>query len=146
MQNKLDEAVVVFKQGLKSKDRTRTPLKILNNLATIEYRLKDYASAEAHLKAALDVDYDQTSPHNALGAIYGTTGKLDKAVFHFKECSRLNPGSPEPHFNLGTLYVGVDDLYNAEEQFNEALRIQPGHPGAINNMKVVQYRRLHGKK
>ena len=45
----------MYKQGLWSSDRTRIPLKILNNLATVEYKLGDYISAEAHLKAALEV-------------------------------------------------------------------------------------------
>ncbi len=54
-QGKLEESVSMYKQGLWSSDRTRVPLKILNNLATVEYKLGDYISAEAHLKAALEV-------------------------------------------------------------------------------------------
>ena len=45
----------MYKRGLHSVDKSRVPLKILNNLATVEFQQGDYVAAELHFKAAIQV-------------------------------------------------------------------------------------------
>lgn len=145
-QGKVQECIAMYKRGLNSIDKSRVPLKILNNLATVEFQQGDHAAAELHFKMAIQIEPTHITAHNGLGALYGSIGQQEKSEYHFREALKINPSYAEGHFNLGTLMVQQGRLDEGEAHLLRTLEINPQHHGARNNLEVVHFqRRQQGK-
>jgi len=68
---------------------------ILNNLAWIEYKLKNYAKAKFHIDKALFKKPDNSKINDTLGMIYLATGKVELAISTFKKALLLAPGDSD---------------------------------------------------
>jgi type IV pilus assembly protein PilF len=58
---------------------------------------------------------------NALGLVYYSKEKYDKAVAHFQKAIALNPQESDAHHNLGHLYLTQGRFVPAIEEFKKAL-------------------------
>lgn len=94
-----------------------------------------YAKAQYNLETILanpTADADPTSKtnlalaHNQLGIGFAQQGNTIKAVSHFSDAARLEPGNAMAHFNLGLALMAEKRRTEAIAEFREALRIQPG--------------------
>ncbi|HXU33168.1 MAG TPA: protein kinase [Thermoanaerobaculia bacterium] len=117
--------------------RERLP-KDLNNLAGINYRLGDYAHAEAGYREALDLWQQVGIPYDQHKAILANLGTITTSLGHFDEAERWyrkllalgerlhGPDSPEAaqgHARLGNVAFNRGDLQTAEARLRKAIEI-----------------------
>ncbi len=80
---------------------------------------KDYKTALAALKKALDVDKNNPDVHNYLGYSYRNLGDYDSAFKHYNQALVLSPGHKAAHEYIGEAYLMKNDLAKAEEHLNK---------------------------
>jgi Flp pilus assembly protein TadD len=80
---------------------------------------KDYKTALAALKKALDVDKNNPDVHNYLGYSYRNLGDYDSAFKHYQQALVLSPGHKAAHEYIGEAYLMKNDLAKAEEHLNK---------------------------
>lgn len=80
---------------------------------------KDYKTALAALKKALDVDKNNPDVHNYLGYSYRNLGDYDSAFKHYEQALMLSPGHKAAHEYIGEAYLIKNDLPKAEEHLNK---------------------------
>lgn len=68
---------------------------ILNNLAWVEYKLKNYAKAKKHIDEALVEKPNNGKINDTLGLIYLATGKVELAISTFEKALILAPGDKD---------------------------------------------------
>jgi 4-amino-4-deoxy-L-arabinose transferase-like glycosyltransferase len=64
-------------------------------------------------------------------------GKLDEALYQYREAVRLTPGYAVAHNNLGLAFDQKGQTDEAIRQFQEALRLKPDIAGARKNLDAV---------
>jgi Flp pilus assembly protein TadD len=68
-------------------------------------------------------------------------GKVDDAIAHYREASRLDPGSPEPRVNAGRALAGQGRTEEALVELQEAVRLQPGDADSHYDVAVLLARK-----
>ena len=76
-------------------------------------------------------------PHNNLGTILLSRGRLQEAVDEFQTALGLKPDYADAHYNLGIAMVKQGNLTDGISHFSETLRLQPGNVKALNNMAAT---------
>jgi hypothetical protein len=69
---------------------------------------------------------DEYQAHLSLAATLKDQGRIDEAVGHLEDASRLKPEAAEPHTGLGLLRVGQGAYADALPHFTTAARLAPG--------------------
>jgi tetratricopeptide (TPR) repeat protein len=82
--------------------------------------------------------------HNNLGIALSQEGKLDGAIWHFKQAVRINPGFAGAHNNLGNALLQLSRPSEAMKEYAQALQIKPDYAEAHYNFgnALVQLGRL----
>jgi tetratricopeptide (TPR) repeat protein len=93
---------------------------------------------------ALEVTENNYLIHNNLGNIYFREGKLDKAIHHYSESLRINPGFALAHNNLGAAMLRAGDIEKAIFHFQTALRLNPDDKDARNNLNKTLVHKYFG--
>ncbi len=75
--------------------------------------------------------------HYDMGAMLVRQGKVQEAIRHWEQASRLNPDSPVMHNNLGAALLGQGRLREAISHFEQALRIKPDYAEAHYNLGLA---------
>ena len=86
---------------------------------------------------ALAVDGNDPDAHANLALAYKDTGNNRKAVRHFRESIRLNPGNPVTHNNLGNILRLVDQPREAARSYERALKLQPSFAECWSNLAAA---------
>ncbi len=73
-------------------------------------------------------------PHNNLGTILLSRGRLQEAVDEFQTALGLKPDYADAHYNLGIAMVKQGNLTDGISHFSETLRLRPRNVKALNNM------------
>ncbi|OGR03453.1 MAG: hypothetical protein A2511_02820 [Deltaproteobacteria bacterium RIFOXYD12_FULL_50_9] len=76
-------------------------------------------------------------PQNNYGKVLKAKGRIDEAIYHFKEAIRINPHYDQAHYNLGNALEGSGMLEEALGHYEEAIRSNPKFALAHYNMGVV---------
>jgi len=82
---------------------------------------------------AVNVTEDNDLAHYNYGNELANAGRVEDAVFHYREALRINPGSAKTHNNLGVLLAGSGLFEEAVQHYQEALRLYPEYAFAHNN-------------
>ncbi len=70
----------------------------------------------------------------ALGLIFGRTGRIIEATHSFERSVALNPSDPATHNNLGVYLRDLGRIEDSILHYLEAIRLQPNYPEAHNNL------------
>lgn len=89
----------------------------------LHQKLADYY--EAH-------DADQRDWHLGRAALQRgiaeyRSNRVEPAIPHLEEATRLIPDDPDPWYYLGEMYFHLGQFGEAREAYRECLRVQPGH-------------------
>ncbi len=92
---------------------------------------EDLATAETHLRAAIEANPGEASSHAYLGAVLLATGRPDDAILATDFALSLQPDGFAPQMKAGELWFRLGDPDRAAELFLGALRAaSPGSPEA----------------
>jgi tetratricopeptide (TPR) repeat protein len=83
------------------------------------------AGAIEELRAAIALDAQDPTSHDALGVALGDSGQLEAAIVQFREAVQLSPDRADFHFHLGLVLDRLDRPGEAVGSFARALRLQP---------------------
>jgi tetratricopeptide (TPR) repeat protein len=117
---KFDEAEAVYKEIL-----TKNPSipQVHYNLGYIYGQKKDWASAEAAYKKALELRPDYSEASVALSRVYQDSGQGDKALALMSQAGE----DPKVLFNLGVMHLNANKHEEAEAAFKKAEAQDPGN-------------------
>lgn len=107
--------------------------RMLRGMAYVE--LKDYASAETDLYAAVKKSRKSYSIYRALYGALEAQGKTDEAKEVLNEALELSGSSGEDYFNRGMIYIDLQDDTNAMEMFTKSY--DKGYKAALLGMGEV---------
>jgi hypothetical protein len=99
------------------------------------FQLRHWKDSIALSKHALDVTANNYFAHNNLGVALVDQRKYDKAIDHYYEALRIQPGYAEAHNNLGVALAYRGRLQEAIEHISTALRIRPEYADAYQNLR-----------
>jgi tetratricopeptide (TPR) repeat protein len=105
-------------QDVTSADFSRTGLAAYNG--------GDLASAEAKLKAAVEVDGQNAEALNNLGQVLVRAGKASEAIAYFDRAIAISDSVWAYHFNRARAYAEMKDWSQAIAGYNDAVRLFPG--------------------
>jgi len=106
-------------------------------LAVLARREKDFATASAHLRQAVELRPRSAELNNKLGDALFNLGRTDEAEIAFRRALELQPALKEAHFNLGNVYVRQQQYRAAAAEFRRALDIDPGYAAAQKNLAIL---------
>ena len=89
---------------------------------------------EAQARHTLTKEPDDYASHNNLGNALLELGRVDEAVGHLRQATRIRPDLDDAHYNLGVALAGQGRQRDALECYREALRINPVFAPAENNL------------
>jgi tetratricopeptide (TPR) repeat protein len=95
---------------------------------------KDSVTAFEH---ALSVLPDHVMAHAMAGNAYNERGDPAKAMWHYGEALRLNPGFAEVQYNVGNLLLAQNRLDEAIASYERALELRPTLVDARANLAVA---------
>ena len=75
--------------------------------------------------------------HNNLSIILLQEGRIEDAMWHWKQALRISPDYAKAHYNLGMAFAQLDRRQEAMEHYEQALRIQPDLAEAHCNLGVA---------
>ena len=87
----------------------------------------DLATAEAHVRAALERGDHPADAHRLLGSLLGASGRLAEAKDALEHALILEPDHPEGLTDLGNVYFLLGEIKRAEVCFRKALDVEPSH-------------------
>jgi protein O-mannosyl-transferase len=102
-------------------------------------QLQYWQTSEALWTHTLNVTRDNSLAHNDLGTALEQSGKVDEALLHYAEATRIEPEYASAHFNLAAALLKSGKTNRANEasvHLTEALRIQPDFAEAHNTLGV----------
>jgi tetratricopeptide (TPR) repeat protein len=104
------------------------------------YQLKYWQNGITLFEHAVKATENNYAAQNNLGTALGPVD-LDKAIFHYKETLKINPGYALALFNLGNVLEKKGNIDEAIEHYEEALRIKPGYAEAQNNLGIALFKK-----
>ena len=98
---------------------------------------KDYAAAEKHFLAALDIQPDSEVVLNNVAWVMGQLQQAGAALEYAEKANRLAPNRPAFMDTLAMLLAGNGDIKRAIELQNKALALQPTNAGLRLNLAKI---------
>jgi tetratricopeptide (TPR) repeat protein len=86
---------------------------------------------------ALAVTQDNARAHSGLGQALFRDGRVDEALFHYRESIRIDPDYPVVHNNLAQALYARGDLTGARRHLEQALLKHPEDPVANRNLGIL---------
>ena len=96
-----------------------------------------FAEAEQHYRAVLDVVPDHDGSLHQLGVMALQLGRSEVALPYLGRAVRLRPTEAAYHVNLGNALRGLGSLAEAVGCYREALRLQPDNATCLSNLSNV---------
>lgn len=98
------------------------------------YRKKRFFDAEK-LAVSISEKYpNHPVAYKVLGAVFGSTGRNDKALDIYQTVLSLYPDDAESHCNLGNILRALGRLDKAKESYEKAINLKPDFAFAHNNL------------
>ena len=128
----LDPAIDTFKRAIEVDEKLINPH---HNLADALLEKRDLDGAIAAYQRALSINWERTDTHLLLGVVLCDVKKdHGRAIIHFEEAVRLDPGNPMAHYNLGNARLGKADWTGAIKAYRQATEIKPDFVDAYFNL------------
>jgi len=96
-----------------------------------------YASAERHLKVALELDPKDGSSAFNLGLCYNQLERSDEAVAMFRKAVEIDPKDIDSWIQLGITQYRKKDLDGAIETFKKVIEVKPDHARAYEFLATI---------
>ncbi|MBI2950687.1 tetratricopeptide repeat protein, partial [bacterium] len=96
-----------------------------------------YASAERHLKVALELDPKDGSSAFNLGLCYNQLERSDEAVAMFRKAVEIDPKDIDSWIQLGITQYRKKDLDGAIETFKKLIEVKPDHARAYEFLATI---------
>ena len=120
---------------------------IAGGLKAIE--AKDFKSAVASLRKAVQENPGDTDAQTMLAYSYRKLGSFDKSMEHYQKALKLDSNHRGAHEYLGELYLDMNRPVNAEKQLQALKRVCPsfGKCAEYNDLKeaIDQYKKSHSR-
>lgn len=125
---RLDESEALFKQVLE-----KVPdLAVAHyNLGYVYTRKKDWPSAEAEFKRAIELQPERSDSYAALAGLYEATGRTGEAVTLLSEASPRFETDAAFQFSSGVAYLNAGDSARAETALRKARELDPSRVEAL---------------
>ena len=126
-EGKHDEAIAKFNEVLAAAPKC---IECLTNIASLQVQKKDYESAEATYKKAIEMNPSSAEAYNGLATLYNAQKKFDQAAEASAQATKLSgtaPGgaSASTVFNQGVIAWNASKIPEAKKAFEEAVRLDP---------------------
>jgi len=122
---KTDEAETACRQIIQT---TPADPNVLQLLALIAFRRKNYEEAEKIVLQAIASNRRAAEYHNDLGNIYMAQGRLEPAEKCFREAMKLKPRYATPVASLGLLLAMLGKYREAADAYQKAIELAPDRP------------------
>ena len=87
------------------------------------------------MQEAIRINPNHEKSHLMLADItYGKRMEIDKALYHLKEATLINPDSISAHYNLALIYANKGLVDKAINHLNETIRINPEYGKGYYNL------------
>ena len=86
---------------------------------------------------ALTVNQQSSMAHYNLGNIVASQGELERAIEHYRQAARIDPGSTNIINNLGNVFEKQGKLKEAKTQYQRAVKINPTDDFAHYNLSKI---------
>jgi len=128
--NYLKKSIELYKLALNG---FPNKIQILNNLAIVHKRLRQWQSVIEVLKEIIEIDREKHNTYYiALGDIYREIKNSEEAFKNYRKASELNPIDKSPHWRILSLYRRLSDD-EIENKIKDLFKY------AINLKKLGQY-------
>lgn len=116
-------------------------------LADTCVRMKHFAEAVTHLRAALQLDAGLEGPiRSKLGALLQQEERFGEAQSEFQRALELDPSSPVLHVGLGDVLVAQGQIGEAVDHYRRALSLAPDDAVAFAHLGVALHMRGERKE
>lgn len=114
-----------------------------NTMALLQWRLKEYAAAEAHFRRAVRVEKNNGEAQNNYGVFLCERGRVEEAVTWFKRAvaDQLYPTPAVANQNAGLCLMKTGASDAAEPYFRDALKINPRLAPSLEHMARISWAR-----
>jgi hypothetical protein len=102
------------------------------------YLLGDREQAEAHYRAALELDPHHAPANTNLAVLLVADGRLEEAEPHLREAALAAPDEAERHADLGQVLLALYDLEGANAAFVRALELDGTSVEARRGLMTVE--------
>ncbi|MEW6306458.1 MAG: tetratricopeptide repeat protein [Verrucomicrobiota bacterium] len=99
---------------------------------------ENYARAEEHLRAAVQLRPDRAGWHYDFFETLSAMGKRDEALAHAQQALRLDSNLPDLRNSIGVLLARQGQTAEAAKYFSAELELNPGHHTALANLALAQ--------
>lgn len=121
-EGKKDEVVELIKRAIAAAPAEPTPR---SALIAHYLRQKDYKSAAATAKEAMQAIPDRPELMEISGRALQDAGELDQAIMVYSKLAALLPSSPQPYLRLAEVQLAAKNREAAREALVRGLRAQP---------------------
>jgi tetratricopeptide (TPR) repeat protein len=97
-------------------------------MARCFHGLKDFNSAEAKLKEAIQLNGLYVHAHHELGLLYLTKGNLDSGMQCFDKAIQLSPSNPVRYETIASILMSQGKFEMAEEYLLKAVKLELVYP------------------
>ena len=104
--------------------------------ATRRYLVYWQDSVSLH-KYMLKLSPNSASVHNGLGNALQLQGRIDEAIYHYRQAIRLKPQEESAYNNLGGALLAQGKFNEAVSCFQQALHIKPDYADAYTNLGLA---------
>jgi adenylate cyclase len=94
----------------------------------------DTAAADAHFRAALELNPVDPRTHQFRALFLSRNGRIDDGIVAARRAVELDPLHPGAHNNLAVVLREADRLEDARDAYEEALRVSPEDPIILENL------------
>ncbi|MHC4443064.1 MAG: tetratricopeptide repeat protein [Planctomycetota bacterium] len=133
--DKLDEAIMLYKQALKLKSNIASV--VHHNLAGALKKQKQFHQAVIHYKESIKLKPDNAHTHRNLGLLWADLKEFNKAVECYQTALKINPQFAKAHYNLGVALFQLGQLDKAIQHFRQVLEIHPQDAEMHCNLGVL---------
>jgi tetratricopeptide (TPR) repeat protein len=114
------------------------PALVLSVLVVISsIQVGSWRNSVTVFRHALEFTSNNWVAHINLGWALEQEGKLDEAMFHYRESIRIHPRNPYAHNNLGYVLHLQGRTNEAILHYMEALRLKPNYVSARKNLESI---------
>jgi len=104
--------------------------------ATRRYLVYWQDSVSLH-KYMLKLSPNSAPVHNGLGNALLLQGRIDEAIYHYRQAARLEPAEESAYNNLGGALLAQGKLNEAVSCFQQALYVKPAYADAYTNLGLA---------